>query len=49
MVCYNSCSACEGSNGGGSETTAFTVTFNLNMELEDVDPSGVYLAGGGTS
>ena len=48
VVCYNSCSACEGSNGGGGgNDSLFTVTFNLNMELEDVDPSGVYLAGGG--
>ena len=48
VVCYNSCSACEGSNGGGGgNDSLFTVTFNLNMELEDVDPTGVYLAVGG--
>ena len=44
--CFNSCDACEGSGGGGGDST-YTVTFNVNMEMEDVDPSGVYLAGGG--
>ena len=43
--CFNSCDACEGSGGGGDST--YTVTFNVNMEMEDVDPSGVYIAGGG--
>jgi len=45
-VCWESCSACEGSGGGGGDST-YTVTFNVNMEMEDVDPTGVYLAGGG--
>ena len=44
--CFNSCDACEGSGGGGGDST-YTVTFNVNMEMEDVDPTGVYLAGGG--
>ena len=42
-VCYNSCEACSG-GGGGDDT--YTVTFNLNMALEEVSPTGVYLAGG---
>ena len=45
--CFNSCDACEGSGGGGGGDSTFTVTFNVNMEMEDVDPTGVYLAGGG--
>jgi hypothetical protein len=45
--CFNSCDACEGSGGGGGGDSTYTVTFNVNMEMEDVDPTGVYLAGGG--
>ena len=45
--CFNSCDACEGSGGGGGGDSTFTVTFNVNMEMEDVDPTGVYIAGGG--
>lgn len=40
--CFNSCFACEG--GGGD--SVLTVTFNVNMANEIVDPTGVYLAGG---
>jgi hypothetical protein len=45
--CFNSCDVCEGSGGGGGGDSTYTVTFNVNMEMEDVDPTGVYLAGGG--
>ena len=41
--CFNSCSACE---GGGGNDSILTVTFNVNMANEEVDPTGVYLAGG---
>lgn len=41
--CYNSCFACE---GGGDGDSILTVTFNVNMQNEVVDPTGVYLAGG---
>ena len=41
--CFNSCFACE---GGGGNDSILTVTFNVNMANEEVDPTGVYLAGG---
>ena len=41
--CFNSCSACE---GGGGNDSILTVTFNVNMANEEVDPTGVFLAGG---
>ena len=42
--CYNSCSACQDTTGGGGGP--FDVTFNVNMANEEVDPTGVFLAGG---
>lgn len=46
VVCYDSCSACENGGGGGGSDSTYQVTFNVNMALEEVDPTGVYLAGG---
>jgi hypothetical protein len=43
--CFNSCSACSDTTGGGGDGP-FDVTFNVNMANEEVDPTGVFLAGG---
>ena len=45
VVCYNSCDACEGDGGGGTNDT-FDVTFNVNTENITVGPNGMYLGGG---
>ena len=45
VVCYNSCDACSGDNGGGT-TTTYDVTFNVNTENITVGPNGMYLGGG---
>jgi len=41
--CFNSCGACQDTTGGDGP---YNVTFNVNMANEEVDPTGVYLAGG---
>ncbi|MDE0871230.1 MAG: T9SS type A sorting domain-containing protein [Flavobacteriales bacterium] len=43
--CYNSCSACQDTTGGGGGGP-YEITFNVNMANEEVDPTGVYIAGG---
>ena len=43
--CFNSCSTCADTTGGGGDGP-FDVQFNVNMANEEVDPTGVFLAGG---
>jgi hypothetical protein len=41
-VCWNSCDAC------GVVVDMVNITFNVNTELIDVDPAGIFIAGGAT-
>ena len=47
VVCYNSCSACDGSGGGGDDPVGnVSLTFNVNTASIEVGPNGIYLGGG---
>ena len=46
VVCYNSCSACDGSGGGGDPVGNVSLTFNVNTANIEVGPNGIYLGGG---
>ena len=44
VVCYNSCDACDGDGGGGTNDT-YDVTFNVNTENITVGPNGMHCGG----
>ena len=46
VVCYNSCDACDGDDGGGGTNDMYDVTFNVNTENITVGPNGMFLGGG---
>lgn len=46
VVCWNSCSACDGSGGGGDPVENVSLTFNVNTSNIEVGPNGIYLGGG---